>query len=146
MRLALDADVCIYAVNETPWTQAVRRAITEADELVGSVLLPAEVLAKPMRAGSSTEYEAVMQLLRGVRLVEAGLPVVALATTVAAEHGLRAVDAVHLASALHARADAFLTNNTSDFAHVRLDGLRIRFPDAAKSDRPRTGPETTGRT
>ena len=44
MRLALDADVCIYAVNETPWTQAVRRAITEADELVGSVLLPAEVL------------------------------------------------------------------------------------------------------
>ena len=133
MRMAVDADVCIYAVSPTPWTSDVRRMLAEADELVGSVLLPVEVLAKPLRTGAVREGESLQALLRRIRLLDLTLPIAALATTLAAEQGLHAADAVHLATAVEALADVFLTNNRSDFGRISLDRPTIAFPRTQSS-------------
>lgn len=127
MKVALDADVAIYAVIASPWTASVRARLNGAT-LIGSVLLPVEVLPKPMRTGKRTEQEALQALLRRVRLVELSLPLAALATQLAAEYGLRAADSVHLATAVHEEADVFYTNNTKDFARVGVPGLAVEHP------------------
>lgn len=127
MKVALDADVCIYSVVASPWTASVRARITGVD-LVGSAVSPVEVLPKPMRVGSTAEERALRMLLRRIRLAGVTLDVAALATELAAEFGLRAIDAVHLATAVRQRADVFFTNNTRDFATVRLPDLAIEHP------------------
>lgn len=130
MRLALDADVCIYAVTLTPWTSSVRALLTGA-ELVGSALLPVELLPKPKRLGARAEVAALTSLLAGLRLLDVSLPIAVLATELATEYTLTAVDAVHLATARSAGADAFVTNNTKDFANVQIGGLGILHPQAS---------------
>ncbi|MCA1677248.1 MAG: hypothetical protein LC799_35415 [Actinobacteria bacterium] len=50
------------------------------------------------------------------------------ATSLAATHRLRAVDVVHLATALVAGADRFLTNNRRDFPDTLTD-IDITYPD-----------------
>ena len=127
MRIALDADVCIYGITQSQWTRAVRQRMAGAT-LIGSVLLPVELLPKPKRTGADAELFALLALLRRVELVEITVAVAALATEMAAEHGLRALDATHLATAAHAGADVFFTNNHRDFGRVRVDGLAIEFP------------------
>jgi predicted nucleic acid-binding protein len=42
-------------------------------------------------------------------------------------HGLRAVDAVHLATAVHAGADRFITNNRRDFPQTMRE-IDIVYP------------------
>ena len=128
MKVAVDADVCIYAVTASPWTPSVRECLSAADELVGSVLLPVETLPKPLRHRSDPEAQAMLTLLASIRLVEVSHPVAALATVLAVDHGLRAVDAVHLATALHLNADLFLTNNIKDYGSIHVAEIEIRFP------------------
>lgn len=98
-------------------------------ELLGSVLLPVEVLAKPLRAGMDAEAHALTALLSHVRLIDVSMPIAALATALAAQHGLAAIDAVHLATAVDSRAQVFLTNNSKDFGSVQVEGLAIEFPE-----------------
>lgn len=127
MRIALDADVCIFATTPTPWTADVRATIADAD-LFGSVLLPVEVLAKPRRLGATSELAALEALLAHVRLLPVTAATAVLATELAAAHRLPSMDAVHLATAIEARADVFLTNNTKDFGGITVDGPAIVSP------------------
>ena len=57
-----------------------------------------------------------------------GTAPVHLAAVLAAKHRLRAADAVHLATAVQAGADRFITNNRKDFVKG-IDEVEVVYPD-----------------
>jgi predicted nucleic acid-binding protein len=132
---AFDADVLIYAA--VPHHDLGRRvralllAEAEAPEAiggVGSVLLIPELLTKPKRAGSTVEYEELNILLSRLSLLPVDQATANLATTLGARYGLRAADAVHLATAVLAGADRFVTNNSADFPRT-ITEIEVIYPD-----------------
>ncbi|MGH3979870.1 MAG: type II toxin-antitoxin system VapC family toxin [Pseudonocardiaceae bacterium] len=128
---AFDADVLIYAAADGhPLGQRVRALFaTEPDSRagVGSVLLLPEILAKPMRDGHAEELTALAGLLSRLELRVLDAVTAEVATTLAATHRLRAADAVHLATAVVAGADRFVTNNRRDFPDTLTD-IDITYP------------------
>ena len=133
---AFDADVLIYAaVPEHPLGRRVRAlfpaeatAATGAIAGTGSVLLIPELLAKPMRDGTESEIEALAVLLGRLELRPVDEAVAELAAALGAVHGLRAADAIHLATAVAAGADRFITNNSSDFSKA-ITEVDVTYPD-----------------
>lgn len=132
---ALDADVLIYAaVPGHPLGQRVRAlfpleatATTGAVAGIGSVLLIPELLTKPMRDGAESEIEALTVLLGRLDLRPVDEATAELAAALGAAHRLRAADAVHLATAVAAGADRFITNNASDFPKT-ITEVDITYP------------------
>ena len=127
---AFDADVLIYAaVAGHPLGRRVRALfpteLLDGDEVagIGSVLLMPEVLSKPLRERRDDEVTELAALLARLELRPTDAATAALATTFRAAYRLRTADAVHLATAVIAGADRFLTNNTNDFprAIVEID-------------------------
>lgn len=133
MTTAFDADVLIYAA--APEHPLGRRVCVVFDAEpgvivgVGSVLLLAEVLAKPMRADpESSEVAVLTGLLSRLDLRPVEIRTGRLALDLAAKYGLRAADAIHLATAVLAGAQRFLTNNRRDFTR-EVTELDIIYPD-----------------
>lgn len=120
---AFDADVLIYAaVPDHPLGRRVRAlfpseptAMTGSVAGIGSVLLIPELLTKPLRDNLGPELEALTILLARLDLRPTDEAVAQLAAALGSAYGLRAADAVHLATAVSAGADRFITNNSSDF-------------------------------
>ncbi|BDP41464.1 PIN domain nuclease [Deinococcus aetherius] len=132
MKYALDSDVLIYAASEGhPLGESVRRLLQQAgpETHVGSVLLLTEVLAKPLREGRDTELRLLGDLLAALSLRDITRSTALLATQLAAAYRLRAPDALHLASAVEAGADAFLTNNRKDFRPGEILELGVLYPE-----------------
>lgn len=118
--IAFDADVLIYAaVPENALGAAVRSLFNSSDQSlvgIGSVLLLPEVLSKPMRQDqSSSEVTALLGLVSRLDLLDFDQASANLALALSIEYGIRAIDAAHLATAIAAGADYFLTNNRKDF-------------------------------
>ena len=116
--VAFDADVIIYAAaTDHPLGARVRPLIERTDvAAIGSVLLLPEVLAKPMRTdASSAEVAALIGILSRLELLPLDAAAARLAVALAARHRLRAADAAHLATAVAAGAEQFVTNNRKDF-------------------------------
>jgi predicted nucleic acid-binding protein len=129
---AFDADVLIYAVTAGhDLGRRVRvlldRADAETSAGVGSVLLLPELLTKPMRLGDDEEVRQLAAVLSRLDLRPADHGVARLATALGARHGLRAADAVHLATAVAAGARRFVTNNRKDF-RATIDEIEITYP------------------
>jgi predicted nucleic acid-binding protein len=120
---AFDADVLIYAaVADHALGMRVRALFpiepsegTGAFAGIGSVLLVPELLAKPLREGATDELNELGALLSRLDLRPVDEATAELATALSAAYRLRAADAVHLATAVHAGADRFITNNATDF-------------------------------
>ena len=70
-----------------------------------------------------------MQLLSRLELQPADAPTAELAASLAAAHRLRAAEAFHLATAVLAGADRFLTNNRKDFG-PSITEIEVVHPDA----------------
>jgi len=133
---AFDADVLIYAaVPDHPLGRRVR-ALFPADPVtssgavagIGSVLLIPELLTKPLRENRTDELDELGALLSRLDLRPTDEATAELATALGASYGLRAVDAVHLATAVAGGADRFLTNNRSDFSET-INEIEITYPD-----------------
>jgi predicted nucleic acid-binding protein len=132
---AFDADVLIYAaVADHPLGRRVRSlfrldapAATGSVAGTGSVLLIPELLTKPMRDGAASELDALAALLSRLDLRPTDEATADLAAALGASYGLRAADAVHLATAVAAGADRFVTNNSSDFSKTIAE-LDIVYP------------------
>ena len=132
---AFDADVLIYAaVQDHPLGRRVRAlfpvdptATTGSVAGLGSVLLIPELLTKPMRDGAETELEALAALLSRLDLRPTDEATAELATALGASYGLRAADAVHLATAVAAGADRFITNNSSDYS-ASIAEIDVTYP------------------
>jgi predicted nucleic acid-binding protein len=82
---------------------------------VGSALLIPEVLSKPLRDGGTAEVRMLAGLLGRLDLRPVDRATAELATALAIKYGLKAADAIHLATAVAVGADRFLTNNRRDF-------------------------------
>jgi len=133
---AFDADVLIYAVVPGhPLGQRVRNLFS--DEVtdpegrtagIGSVLLVPELLSKPMRDGLESEVEALASLLARLDLRPVDEAIAELAAVLGSTYRLRAADAVHLATAIAAGADRFITNNSRDFSK-EISEVEVTFPD-----------------
>jgi predicted nucleic acid-binding protein len=132
---AFDADALIYAaVDAHPLGRRVR-ALFPADPVVstgavagvGSVLLIPELLTKPLREGSTSELEELGGLLSRLDLRPTDEATAELATALGAAYHLRAADAVHLATAVGAGADRFITNNQADFPKT-ITEIDIIYP------------------
>ena len=133
---AFDADVLIYAaVADHKLGRRVRAlfpmqatSTSGAVAGIGSVLLIPELLTKPLRDGAEAELEALTALLGRLELRPVDEAIAELATALGATHRLRAADAVHLATAVAAGADRFITNNSSDFTKT-ISEIAITYPD-----------------
>lgn len=133
---AFNADALIYAaVPRHPLGRKVAGlfpagpiAAGDVPAGVGSVLLLPEVLAKPVREGATADVAILAGLLSRLDLRPLDLATAELAVTLAVAYRLRAVDAAHLATAVAAGADRFVTNNRRDFpSHV--EEIHVTYPD-----------------
>lgn len=129
---AFDADVIIYAADPTHALGARVRRLFAADDHdhvgVGSVMLLPEVLSKPVRDEQFVQVRELSQLLGRLDLRPMDVETARVSTALAALHGLRAADAVHLATAVVAGADRFVTNNRRDFPKS-IGDIAITYPD-----------------
>jgi predicted nucleic acid-binding protein len=129
---AFDADVLIYASVAGHSLGERVRALFPMEPAglagIGSVLLLPEVLAKPMRDGSAEELTALAGLLGRLELRSVDPVTAEVATSLASAYRLRAADAVHLATAVVAGADRFITNNRHDFP-VSISEIDITYPE-----------------
>ncbi len=130
---AFDADVLIYAANPRDPVGVV--VVANLPPLrdgkptgIGSVLLLAEVLTKPTRSGDTDEILALAIILSRLDLKPVDRATAELAVTIGAAYGLRAADATHLACAVIAGADRFITNNKKDFPKSIAE-IHITYPE-----------------
>ncbi|MEO6121798.1 MAG: PIN domain-containing protein [Acidimicrobiales bacterium] len=132
---AFDADVLIYAaVRGHALGRRVRALLADPATNpetgragVGSVLLLPELLARPVREDASAELAALEALLGRLDLRPVDEATAELAVALGASYRLRAADAVHLATAVGAGADRFLTNNRRDFRKTILE-IEVTYP------------------
>jgi len=133
MITAFDTDVIIYAAAQGhPLGSRVAR-LFDADDSeyvgIGSILLLTETLIKPMRFDShSPEVARLRQFLSRIDLYPVDRDIAALSLALGAKHGLKAVDATHLATAVFGGADRFLTNNRKDF-RKEIREIDIVYPE-----------------
>ncbi len=132
MMNAFDADVLIYAaVPGHPLGRRVAPLVgppgNQAPAGIGSVLLLPEVLGKPLRDGQASEVRILAGLLASLDLRPLDMATAELATSLSARYGLRAADAVHLATAVSTGADRFITNNQRDF-RKQINEVEITYP------------------
>jgi predicted nucleic acid-binding protein len=138
---AFDADVLIYAAAPAHPLGRRIRALFVRDPIeedpgggeetvvgIGSVLLLPEILAKPLRARADDEVAELAALLARLELRPTDRWTASVAASLAAAYGLRAADAVHLATAVVAGADRFLTNNRRDFPKSIVE-VDITYPE-----------------
>lgn len=133
---AFDADVLIYAAVPEHRLGRRVRALFPAEPVVttgavagiGSVLLVPEVLTKPLREGADDELNELGALLSRIDLRAVDEATAELATALGASYGLRAADAVHLATAVSAGADRFITSNVKDFPK-KIAEIDITYPE-----------------
>jgi len=127
---AFDADVLIYAaVPGHPLGGPAAALLTgaRAPAGIGSVLLMPEVLGKPLRDGSVGEIRVLAGLLARLDLRPVDMATAELATSLSARYKLKAADAVHLATAVAAGADRFITSNQRDFPRT-ITEVGITYP------------------
>jgi len=94
---------------------------------VAPVPLWPEVLSKPLREEANAEVEALAELLGRLELMPLDEMTAGIAAGLGARYGLRAADAVHLATAVSAGAERFITNNSSGFSNA-IEEIAIVTP------------------
>lgn len=126
----LDASALVKLVVEEPESEALRKHLRRSERLVTSVVAEVEV----PRAARRTAYgaravTAARRLLDGCDRVPLTGDVVELARALDPP-GLRALDAIHLASALSVRAlcEDFVAYDETLAAAARAAGLRVATP------------------
>jgi predicted nucleic acid-binding protein len=130
---AFDADVLIYAAVHGHRLGRRVRALFPVEPLdgfagIGSVLLLSELLSKPIRNHLENEMVELGDLLSRIDLLATDRATAELATSLGAFYGLHAADAVHLATAVGAGADRFITNNRADFPKS-ITEIAVTYPD-----------------
>ncbi len=129
MRLYLDANPIIYAIEGVPEFRTaalgwIERAEGEGGAVITSRLSRLECRVRPLREGN-TELLARFEgffAREGLELAEISADVVETATALRAAHGFRPPDAIHLATAVLAHADVFLTGDRN---LARCPGLNV---------------------
>jgi predicted nucleic acid-binding protein len=117
-----------YAADLAEWLAAADRAELQ---IVTSVLMPVEVLGGPHDARTQASAERAEQAMRrsSVQQVNVTRIIVADARRLRIDHGLKTVDAIHVATSAFGRADVLLTNDDKVQGLGEFKGVPIRRPD-----------------
>jgi predicted nucleic acid-binding protein len=126
-RLYLDASALIYLIDgPTGFREAATAALTRFGDAawVTSYLSRLECRVKPMREKDAARLRAFDALLdpQRIELIDVGRPILDRAAEIRADHGLRTIDALHVASAIVSGCDAALTG---DAAWTKVAALPI---------------------
>ena len=124
----VDTMVLIYHFEEneafgSSATKLLKAAEEDRCGLVISILGRLEVLVAPRRQGRDDlcqRYREVFEAFPNLDVVPVDTAVAELASELRALHNLRTPDALHLASALHRGADAFVTEDRRHFPEEAL--------------------------
>jgi uncharacterized protein len=130
----LDASALVKLVRDEPDSAGLRAYLKDAG-LVSSELALTEVPRAIRRAAARDPalpaellVERTAELLEAVALLPLDRPLLAAAGALA-EPALRALDAIHVAAAIHlAPIDAFVSYDERQSAAARLAGLRTAAP------------------
>jgi predicted nucleic acid-binding protein len=128
VRLYLDAAAIIYSVEGASALRDLtlawmRRALAEGrGEIATSRLSLLEARSKPLHDGDKAVLALYDNFFRRATLLEITADVIDRATDLRARFALRSADAIHLATAIQAKADAFLT---SDRKLARVSDLKV---------------------
>jgi predicted nucleic acid-binding protein len=131
VRLYLDSNALIYAVEGA---DAVKRVVAEwvvraclpGGIVITSLLSRLECRVLPLRQKNQlllAKYEALFGR-HGLKVLEVSSDVLERAATLRADHKFKTADAIHLATALEAGTDIFLTGDT---ALARCPGLHVEL-------------------
>ncbi len=133
-KIAFDADVIIYSADPNhPLGQKITALLSDPafnDQRFGSTLLLPETLIKPVRFRIQEEHDTLLRNLTYIDLIAPDKRIAMLAVQLGAKYGLRTPDAIHLATAVHVGADAFITNNRKDFTDNDILELQVIYPNA----------------
>lgn len=130
--LGVDTMILIYHFGEherfgPAATQLLQAAEEGRCRLLVSVLGRLETLVAPKRHGRDDLCRRYRELFEGfpnLEVIDVDAQVVEIGSDLRAAHGLRTPDAIHLATALHRRADAFVTEDNRHFPD-EVDGLPV---------------------
>lgn len=131
-RTYLDAGVLISAFGASgPLRPVAWPLATDPDRpFVTSDTLALEVFPQPIRNSRTAELRELDRFFKDAE-INIGLsgPLFSSALDLACRFGLSAADALHVAAALEAKADEFVTieKKSKAFGSVRLPGLKIIF-------------------
>ncbi len=128
---AFAADVLIYAVVGDRRGRPIRRLLQRDPAGTGSVLLVPELLSHPLRHGRNAETRALEGILGRLDLRPVDLHTARVAAVLGSKYGLRGADAVHLATAVNANAERFITNNRKDFSGF-ITEIEVAYPDSVE--------------
>ena len=90
----------------------------------------------PLRAAATDELIELGQLLALLDLRPTDVHIARAATALSATYRLKAADAVHLATAVSAGADRFITNNRKDFPKS-ISEIDITYPGDLLDQEPK---------
>jgi predicted nucleic acid-binding protein len=125
---AFDTDCLIYAVaTDNALGQRVVALVDSGESAVGSVMLLPELLIKPVRNDQLGERERLSELLARLHLIDVDTRIAQASVLLGAKYGLRSIDSVHLATAVVAGADRFITNNRRDFT-AAITEIDVVYP------------------
>ncbi len=133
-RVYLDANVFIYAMEDFPDQGPRVRSLFGALREQGAMAVTAEltlseILPKPLRDGRmdiAAQYQARLEHTAGLLLAPVDRAVCLRAAVERARHGLRTIDALHLATAIEQRCSSLVTN---DRGFERVASLRVVILD-----------------
>lgn len=132
-RIALDTNILIYHLEDNPaWSDFTTRLFDRIEtgrlNAIVSALALHEILTGVHKAGFGGEarrYENLMATFPNLSIVPFDSAIASISAELRARYGLRTPDAVHIATAIHGGAEAFVTN---DETFRRVKEIRIRFP------------------
>lgn len=131
----LDADAWIHALDgTTAGVEIIRPILAAVDQgtlsLIMSAIMPLELLGGPTTTRTQAEEERALAALSRPNVMEVpvGRRVVLAARDLRLLHNLDSLDALHLASAVRGRADAYLTYDDKALAIGRIAQLSINEP------------------
>jgi predicted nucleic acid-binding protein len=132
----IDANILIFSIEKNPeWEPSVRPLMTAMDaatvKVVSSELTYAEVMVKPLAERwqvAIDRYEDVFGPGSPLDVIPVDRQVLHLAATLRARHRLKLADAIHLASAIHAKCEVLVTHDgplgEAAAKHMRSRSLR----------------------
>lgn len=131
-RLYIETTPLIYYVEANPTyitkMDAILKVVENGPlEVCSAVITLMEVLVHPLRAGNAAlaqQYRDILVNNDDLKLLPITIHIAEVAADLRARYGLRTPDALHIAAAISAGCDTFLTNDSS-FKRVAEIGVLV---------------------
>ncbi len=138
-RLYIETSPFIYYVEDHPVyggkIDVIFRMVNASSvEVVTSVIKLTETLTKPLKINDKIieeAYRTLLQETRNITLLPVSAAIAQTAADIRSRYNLRTPDALHIATAVDAQCEAFLTN---DFTLQRVKELQIILLDELELD------------